>query len=135
MFYKFVISGFSSKPYRFPDGSEIMPGGQMKSQARRASHRVVGCDDRVGPVVRFERYGRIIERALTRRELVFGAKAPDDGKGGGFAGLVVWQGFIDPAEVRIDMARAQAAGAGEWIVQFVRDVIIAAGWTIQSEGG
>jgi hypothetical protein len=90
----------------------------------------------VGPSVRFERYGRIVERPLTRRELVFGVKAPDDGKGGGFAGLVVWAGYegsdLQP-EVRIDMARARMVGADDWIVQFVRQIILAAGWTIQSE--
>jgi hypothetical protein len=133
MFYKFVISGFSPQPYRFSDGTEIMPGGQLKSQARRVSHRVTGCDDKVGPVIRFERYGRIYKRALTRRELVFGVKSPNDGKGGGFAGLVIWSSFNNPPEVRINMVRAKAVGADNWIVQFVRKVILAAGWTILQE--
>ena len=135
MVYKFLVAGFSPKPYRFPDGSEIIPGGQMKSQARKASHAVPGAEDKVGPVIRFERYGRIFERPLTRRELVFGVKAPNDGKSGGFAGLVVWRDPYDdqPGEVIIDLARARWAGAGDWIVQFVRDIIIAAGWTIIEE--
>lgn len=130
MFHRFLVAGFV--PTATAEG--IIPGGQMKTEARRVSHRVPGAEDRVGPSVRFERYGRLYERALTRRELVFGVKAPDDGKGGGFAGLVVWAGYegLDrQAEVRIDMARM--AGAEEWLVQFVRDVIVAAGWTVESE--
>jgi hypothetical protein len=68
MKYKFLVTGFS-------------PIGEMKSLARRASHIVPGAEDKVGPSIRFERYGKIIERPLTRRELVFGVKAPADGKG------------------------------------------------------
>lgn len=134
MFYKFLATGVTLQPHRFPDGSEIIPGGQMKSQARKASHQVPGADDKVGPTVRFERYGRIVERPLTRRELVFGVKAPDDGKGGGFAGLVIWRDphGDQPGEVIIT-PRAGLTGAGDWIVQFVREIILAAGWTIQAE--
>jgi len=129
--YKFLVTGVNLQKI-----GDIIPGGQMKSQARKASHAVPGAEDRVGPSVRFERYGRIVERALTRREMVFGVKAPDDGKGGGFAGLVIWrdpQGD-QPGEVIIT-PRASLIGAGDWIVQFVREIILAAGWTIIKEGG
>jgi len=129
---KFIISGF--QPKSLSDGT--VPIGQLKSQARRVSHQVPGCDDRVGPVIRFERYGRIIQRSLARRELVFGVKVPDDGKGGGFAGLVIWRetpyGPGD-AEVIIDLARARAVGATDWIGEFVRKIILAAGWNIELE--
>jgi len=136
MYHKFLVAGVVLQPYRFPDGQEIIPGGQMKSQARRASHRVLGGDDKVGPTIRFERYDQILDRPLTKRELVFGVKSPNDGQGGGFAGLVAWCGYegsdLQP-EVRIDLARARMVNASEWIVQFVREVILAAGWAIQSE--
>lgn len=132
--YRFLVSGVSLSPYRLSDGREIVPGGQMKSQARRVSHRLPGADDKVGPVIRFERYGRVHERPLTRREMIFGVKAPPDGKGGGFAGLVIWR---DPYEDRpgevIITPRARLTGAGEWIVQFVRQIILTAGWTIIKE--
>jgi len=127
MRHRFLVTGVELR--QTPEG--IIPGGQMKSQARRASHRVPGADDQVGPSVRFERYGRIAERPLTRRELVFGVKAPDDGKGGGFAGLVIWRdpSGDEPGEVIVN----DRIRTGEWIVQFVRQIILAAGWTIQSE--
>jgi hypothetical protein len=124
--------------YRFLVTPErIVPGGQMKSQARKVSHAVPGAEDKVGPSVRFERYGRIVERPLTRRELVFGVKAPDDGKGGGFAGLVIWRDPHNdqPGEILVDTVRAKWIGAGDWIVNFVRQIILAAGWTIQKEEG
>jgi len=134
MYHKFLVKGVVLQPYRFPDGQEIMPGGQMKTQARRASHRVLGGDDKVGPTIRFERYDRIYERPLTKREVVFGVKSPDDGRGGGFAGLVIWR---DPSgdelgEVIIT-PRAGLAGAGDWITDFVRQIILVAGWTIRAE--
>jgi len=129
MYHKFLVTGVEL--WRTPEG--IIPGGQMKSQARKASHAVPGAEDQVGPVVRFERYGRLYERALTRRELVFGVKAPEDGKGGGFAGLVVWRDpYRDQSGEVIITPRAQMV-AGDWIVQFVREVIVAAGWTIERE--
>ncbi|MCD6193299.1 MAG: hypothetical protein J7L26_07495 [Candidatus Aminicenantes bacterium] len=124
---KFIISGFH--PKKLTDGT--IPVGQLKSQARRVSHQVAGCDDKVGPVIRFERYGRIYERPLTRRELVFGVRAPEDGKGGGFAGLVIWRDLEeDRCEVIINLARARAVGAEEWIEEFVKKIILAAGWKI-----
>ena len=139
MFYRFWVSGVRLEPYRFPDGSEIIPGGQMKSQARRASHRVPGAEERVGPAIRFERYGRIYKRPLSRREIIFGVRAPEDGKGGGFKGVAIWRD-PDPdseglGEVLVDLARAKWAGfrSEEEVVRFVREVILAAGWTIEKE--
>jgi len=126
VFNKIVLTGF--QPEKLSDGA--IPFGQLKSQARRASHRVPSCDDEVGPVIRFDYRGQIFERKLTRREMVFGVKAPDDNSGGGFAGLVIWRDGQDelPSEVVIEMARARMTGAGEWVIQFVREVVKAANW-------
>ncbi len=109
---------------------------QLKSYARHLSHEVPGADDKVGPRCRFLLKGnRITERLLNRRELVFGVKAPPDGKGGGWKGLVSWTRLDDPnhAEVRIDMSAATAAGASDWIVKFIRDIVVSCGWTIVEE--
>lgn len=132
MVHRFWVTGV--KLQQTPEG--IVPGGQMKTQARKVSHTVPGAHDAMGPPIRFERYGRIVERPLSRRDLVFGVKAPDDDKGGGFAGLVIWQDphGDQPGQVIIT-PRASLVGAGDWIVQFVRQIILAAGWTIQSEEG
>jgi len=133
MFHKILLSGF--EPQKLLNGE--IPIGQLKSQARRASHSVPGCDDQLGPVIRFDYRGQIIKRKITRRELVFGVKAPDDNSGGGFAGLVSWRESDEgsPSEVLVNLARAKMAGADKWVVQFVRDVIVAAGWTIVSPEG
>lgn len=131
---KFLVRGVELR--ETPEG--IFSFGQMKSQARKVSHAVSGAEDKVGPSVRFERYGQIIERPLTRRELVFGVKAPDDGKGGGFAGLVIWRDPYEdqPGEIVITpRASSSLVGASDWIVDFVRQIILAAGWQIQSEEG
>lgn len=132
MFYKFFVSGFSPEQCQLTNGWEVMPVGQMKQQARRVSHNVPGADDQIGPAVRFERYGRIFNRALTRREMVFGVKKPDQSEGG-FAGLVSWCDQTTLCEVRVDLGRAGYFSARSWIVQFVREIILAAGWTIERE--
>lgn len=106
---------------------------QFKSRARHMSHEVPGCDDTVGPACRFLLVGkRITTRNLTRREIVFGVKAPPDGKGGGFKGLVSWTWNAHPnlSEVKIDIARAQEIGAEGWLEQFVCAVIKKCGWTV-----
>ena len=131
----FKISGFRPEVNTLDGGSIMTPGGQLKSQARKASHRVDGCDDPVGPVVRFEYKGQIETRPLTRREMVFGMKSPDDGNGGGFAGLVAWCGYAGTQrapEICIDLYRAQVYGANQWIIHFVSEIIRWAGWTVLS---
>lgn len=136
MYYIFKIAGFQAQPFPFEDGTQIIPGGQLKQQARRASHRVHGCDELVGPKVRFEYYEKPYLRHLTRREVVFGVKAPKHGDGG-FAGLVAWCGYEGTdhtPEIHIDMVRASMARAEEWTIDFVRDIIRVAGWTILEEG-
>ena len=126
MYHKFFVKGYGGEPY------------QMKSAARRASHRVAGCEDAgldIG-LVRFEYHGRVYRRDLTKREAVFGMAEPRDRHGGGFAGLVMWQdGALENAcvIVSIDMARSGMTGADEWIVDFVRAVICEAGWVIIRE--
>lgn len=122
MYHLFKISGFRPKSQAI---------GQMKSQARKASHDVAGCDKQVGPVIAFERYKIIYNRSLTRREMVFGVKAIHYVSGSGFAGLVAWHDHDQ--SVKINMVRAKSLGIQDWIVQFVRDTIVAAGWTIIEE--
>lgn len=111
--------------------------GRMKSVARRASHQVPECETpglTIGPV-RFDYRGSVVTRNLTRREAVFGMRSPVDGRGG-FAGLVTWQGYPnneDQTYVSIDMTRSRIVGADGWIVDFVRQCIVAAGWIVVRE--
>lgn len=131
--YRFDISGFAVNNR----------GEDMKKQARRASHQVASCDEVVtscGPFRVEEKSGEEAVRHLTRRELVFGLK--------GFGGLVIWRGTTgmdmdDPegsgmciavdGEVIID-SRAKMLGLlSEWIIDFVRQIIVKAGWRIIQE--
>lgn len=117
MFIKFLVEGYKGEPER------------MKSVARRVSHQLPDAEERgINRSIRFERYGEIIKRPLTKRETVFGVKAPRNG--GGCKGLVNWCAFCKPAEVVIEMARAKMLDADEWIEDFVRRVIVAADWKI-----
>lgn len=128
MYYKFFVKG-----YLFNGKMQE----EMKRIARRVSHRVPGANDSglsLGPV-RFEYRGRIEQRSLTKRETVFGMASPSD-RNGGFAGLVSWRGYPDEngcTVVSVDIARATLVGASEWIVDFVRQCIVQAGWAIEDE--
>jgi hypothetical protein len=108
---------------------------KFKSIARHRSHEVAGASEKVGPVCRFLLRGRrITERALSKRELVFGVPAPQDGKGGGWKGLVLWVWHDErPAEVCIDQGRTEAINATGWIDEFLRSVIAQCGWSVVGE--
>lgn len=117
MFIKFLVEGYQGEPER------------MKSVARRVSHQLPDAEEQgINRSIRFERYDEIIKRPLTKRETVFGVKSPPNG--GGCKGLVNWRAFCRPAEATIEMARAKILGADEWIEDFVRRVILEAGWKI-----
>ncbi len=115
--YAFEVSGYEGDPY------------QMKSQARRAaksleSSREIGYSGEI----RFENYGKVIKRGLTKEEVTFGVKSPSDGRGGGFKGIAMWQGIA--SRVLVDLTRV----GEEWVVDYVRQCIEKAGWTIVKEG-
>lgn len=133
MFHRLIIAGSGPAGWETDDRT---PDQKFKSHARHHSHEVPGCDDKVSPRCRFLLKGnRITERNLSKRELVFGVPAPQDGKGGGWKGLVVWIWHDEPdsPEVQIDMHRSQAFGADSWVVDFIRNVIVRSGWTIVDE--
>lgn len=129
IWYTFYIRGFS---LRWEE--EIYSGNsQLTTIARGWSHEVKGCDDLIGPVTRFDRYGKILERSLTRREMVFGVWKPEDGRGG-FRPFVYWTYTNKNISVaQIDLKKARKYNAEEWIIDFVRQTILQAGWWILRE--
>ena len=113
---------------------EILLGKGVKWYARFASHKVLGCDDQVGPnlkyIMRFRIGERAYENRLTRRQLVFGVGRGQDG----FKGLCDWQiEEVDTISARVDLIRANEVNATEWIIPFVREIILAAGWKVEFE--
>jgi len=108
----------------------------FKATAREKARQVVGANQRVGPLCRFDLTpGNPVELKLNRTQIAFGVKTPEDNKPAdlrGWTGIAKWH-LGEPSEVRIDMASAREIGAANWIVNFVRNVIQRCGWTILQE--
>jgi len=144
MLYQFTISGFDGRYSIIKKGRQQVIEEAMKKQARRASHRVIGCDERVGPKVSYGLYldgihYQDFEEKLSRRQVVFGVPYPDLQHRhtiNGFQGLCRWLG---PATnglsyILVDMKRASQARVENWVLIFMRSIIHEAGWTIEDEG-
>jgi len=117
--HKFFISGFKINSL----------GEDMKKQARRAAHKVEGDEEVIltcGPFQTEDKFGKTASRFLTRHELIFGLKGF-----GGLASWVAWEDNTGTGEVRVDF-RAKMLGCG-WAIDFVREVIFEAGWSIIME--
>ncbi len=126
-FYLFIAGGVQEQ--------EVLLGRGLKWHARFASHKIPGCDDQIGPNIKytmsFKTGLREYENRLTRRQLVFGVGGTRDK---GFKGLCDWDiEDFDKVSVKVDLIRASTVSATEWIVPFVRDIILAAGWKVEHE--
>lgn len=130
MFYEFLVSGFV--PER-RDGWIAL--GEFKSQASRAAESLSDCNERFGPPFGFERDGGwAYQRSMTKHELAFGVYTAPSIK---FDGLVRWAGheglgWLPEVKVNLELCRRKGVSADE-ILDFVRRIIEAAGWTIVSE--
>ncbi len=130
-----AISGFRSrdiKRYRRRRGSH-WPRSRSQTimfMARKASHLIPGCDDRVGPRrIYFYRRTRRVGK-IPRRLMVFGVGSF---RGSGGFGPLLHVRFVNKglAHLVLNLSDAQTFDAQQWLGKFVLEICGQAGWRVQ----